>query len=541
MDDLHLRLQELGPAIQKLMTLGGTPGLSLSVATKNQPTYHASYGYRDLESALPVDEHTIFPACSLAKGLCAAAFGILVERGVASWDTLAKDAAPSYRPTDTLLRDHTTMKDLFSHRSGMSSCGNLVNGCEGNVLIKKEDCMRVVNHQVLLPNRLGAFAYNSTAYDVCDEAIEHLSGMSVDAFLRENVFAQLGLERTSMAPPPKVTKNVTKTYNALDDGSPSCIPGPKLGEDGISSGSGGLHSCAADLVKLYNCFVRSLNHKFANPQSSTPDSPLNRVSQIMSAHVPIFPKSRNEISYGLGWARVQLPNTMGHIGLNGRLMPDDMPIVGKGGPSQLVLYHQGTLPGALAVVILVPESESVVVVLSNSLALTDVPDWVSQMVLEQLLDTPSSERIEFSAYAEKSIAINLGWYDRIVNSLGQGRPRDTKLPWPLESYVGTYVNESRLFSVTVTLADSTLSWAFQGLDSERYSLKHYDGDTFTWLQPRNDLSRRGRWVLGNDNDASFWLVSFGVGKSGETGTISWRHDPSLDPIVYIRQPEPKAC
>ena len=539
MESLHSKLQELGPAIQGLMALGGTPGLSLSVATKDQPTYHANYGYRDQEAALPVDENTMFPACSLAKGLCAAAFGILVERGAVSWDTLAKDAAPSYQPADSFLRDQTTMRDLFSHRSGMSSCGNLVNGCEGNILIAKEDCMRVVNEQVLLPGNIGAFAYNSTAYDVCDEAIEHLSGMSVGAFLQENVFAQLGLERTSMAPPPEGTDNVSKAYNALDDGTPVCIPGPKTGDHGISSGSGGLHSCASDLARLYSSFVRSLNHEFENQQSSTPGSPLKQISRLMSAHVPMFTTSINEISYGLGWVRVQLPNTMGHIGLNGRLLQDDMPVVGKGRPDQLVLYHQGTLPGALAVVILVPETESVVVVLSNSLALTDVPDWVSQMVLEQLLDVPSSSRIDFSAYAKKSIASNLGWYDRIVRGLNQRRPRVTEPPRSLISYVGTYVDESRVFSVVVALADGTLSWAFQGRHSEKYLLAHYDGDTFTWLRTRNELSRRGRWVLGNDSDPSFWMVSFSLDEQGRIGTIAWRHDPSLEPILYKRQ-QPKA-
>jgi len=381
MESLHSKLQELGPAIQGLMALGGTPGLSLSVATKDQPIYHANYGYRDQEASLLVDEHTIFPACSLAKGLCAAAFGILVERGAASWDTLAKDAAPSYQPADSFLRDHTTIRDLFSHRSGMSSCGNLVNGCEGNILIAKEDCMRVVNEQVLLPGNLGAFVYNSTAYDVCDEAIEHLSGMSVDAFLREKVFGPLSLERTSMAPPSEGTGNVSKAYNALDDGTPYCIPGPKIGDYGVSSGSGGLHSCASDLVRLYSNFVRSFNHEFENRQFSTPGSPFKQVSHITSAHVPMYATSRNEISYGLGWARVQLPNTMGHIGLNGRLLGDDMPVMGKGRSGQLVLYHQGTLPGALSVVVLIPETESVVVVLSNSLALRTCrigcPRWCS--------------------------------------------------------------------------------------------------------------------------------------------------------------------
>ncbi|KAF4417574.1 Zn(II)2Cys6 transcriptional activator [Fusarium acutatum] len=527
-------LDAFAPAIQELMKLSGTPGLSLSVATKNQPVYHANYGFRDLQNRLPVTEETIFPVCSLAKGLSAAAMGILVDQGIASWEMLVKDATPSFHPNDRYLYNNTTLADIYNHRSGMSSCGNLVSGCEGNILIGKYDCMRVVNHQTLVPAHLGSFAYDSTAYDACDESFKSLSGTSLNDFLQQQVFAEVGLRRTFMKPPPSDTDNVTESHNALDDGTPWCIPGPKLGQDGIGCGSGGLRSCAADLIELYTCFLQSFNHERQRGQTSTPGSPLKQVSKIMSPHVSMLSTERGEVSYGLGWVRVQLPNTLGHIGLNSRLMPQAMPVIGKGVDEELILYHQGTLTGAIASVILIPRTESVVLVMSNSLSLTDVPDWVSQMVLEEIMDVPIKDRTDFIAYAKTSIAINLGWYDRVVQGLTQGQPRTIKPHRPLESYKGRYVDENRVFSVVVTAKEGVLFWAFQGLDSERYKLTHYDGDTFTWLQPRNDLSRRGRWVLGNDNDPSFWKIEFGVDEHGSVNKLLWRHDPSLDPIVYSR-------
>lgn len=73
MDDLSRRLGDCSPAIQELMKLAGTPGLSLSMATKNQPVCHANHGFRDLQNRLGVTEETIFPVCSLARGLSAAA------------------------------------------------------------------------------------------------------------------------------------------------------------------------------------------------------------------------------------------------------------------------------------------------------------------------------------------------------------------------------------------------------------------------------------------------------------------------------------
>lgn len=96
----------------------------------------------------------------------------------------------------------------------------------------------------------------------------------------------------------------------------------------------------------------------------------------MSAKIPMNGPSRGETSYGFGWARVQLPATMGGRGCNPPIMPDGMPVVGKGVPSRLVIYHQGSLPGALATVNLIPDSESAIIILTNSLTRNDMPDWV---------------------------------------------------------------------------------------------------------------------------------------------------------------------
>ncbi|KAJ0137292.1 hypothetical protein HZ326_19728 [Fusarium oxysporum f. sp. albedinis] len=114
MDDLHRRLDDFSLAIRELMKL-------------------------DLQNRLPVTKETIFPVCSLAKGVSAAAMRILVDGGIASWEMLVKDATPSFYPNNIYLYNNTTLADLYSHRSGTSSCGNLVGGCEGNILIAKEE------------------------------------------------------------------------------------------------------------------------------------------------------------------------------------------------------------------------------------------------------------------------------------------------------------------------------------------------------------------------------------------------------------------
>ncbi|PKK42655.1 hypothetical protein CI102_12019, partial [Trichoderma harzianum] len=71
-----------------------------------------------------------------------------------------------------------------------------------------------------------------------------------------------------------------------------------------------------------------------------------------------------------------------------------------------------------------------------------------------------------------------------------------------------------------------LHWAFQGLDSEKFELNHYEDDTFLWLALRNELSRRGRWV-GSDQGPDFWKVKFKAASDAKVDKLYWSHDQGV--------------
>ena len=63
------------------------------------------------------------------------------------------------------------------------------------------------------------------------------------------------------------------------------------------------------------------------------------------------------------------------------------------------------MPGALAAVNPVPETDSAIVVLSNSVTLNGTPDWMGQLVLEEEpLDVP--ERNNYIEAVKCSVAKN---------------------------------------------------------------------------------------------------------------------------------------
>ncbi|KAI0878147.1 hypothetical protein GGS24DRAFT_444577 [Hypoxylon argillaceum] len=100
--------------------------------------------------------------------------------------------------------------------------------------------------------------------------------------------------------------------------------------------------------------------------------------------------SGNENSYALGWARTELPATLGSIGLNPTYVPT-MPLVGEGlKEPKLCLWHQGSNMCSLHFVALLPDTSTAIVVLSNGLANNDVSDWIGQLLLQTILDVPES-------------------------------------------------------------------------------------------------------------------------------------------------------
>ncbi len=458
-------------------------------------------------------EETITPGCLLVKAMTAASIALLVEEDKLTWDTRVKDILSVFEIQDDIIRNHPTVADLLCHRTGMSWDDNYYISTENNLIIRGKDGMKhLSNQEPVLPFR-GQFQYNNLPYEPAGYVIERFSGVTYLAFVTSRLTHPIGMPRISYKIPQAGTDNVATCYNVLDNGTPTPVPCVKTGDNGFGASSGGIRICVKDLLKLYGVLLASANDRFAHEITSTEDSPLKQVSHLMSAKIPMSQPTRSETSYAFGWARVQLPGRMGDIACNPGLMPNGMPIVGKGAPSQLAIYHQRSLPGALAAFLLLPDNESAIVVLTNTLALNDTPGWVAQHVLEELLEVP--DRNDYVAAAKTSVAESVNWYSSTIEELTKNCKADTS-PKNLEDYTGTYWDAIHIVKIDLSLEDGTLYSALQGLPSEEFSLDHYKHDTFTWLH-RNKLAKRGRWV---DQGAEFWKLRF-EGNDGHIERLFW--------------------
>ncbi|KFA45548.1 hypothetical protein S40293_06604 [Stachybotrys chartarum IBT 40293] len=379
------RLEASLPQAKQIMNIAGSCGAAVAVIHEGKLLHTEFIGYRDLENKLPVDDTTIFPCASLTKAVVAAAVALSVEDGHFAWDNRVKDILPHFHTKSEILRNHMTPIDCLSHRAGMQASLYWL-GSMNNVLISCNKSMDFINDLKQIKSFRNEHLYNNLGYEIAGHILDKVTGVPWGNVLQSRIFQPLLMTRTGTRAYFDGGDNVAKGYCALEDTSVVEVVPMLSGDNTVGGAGSAMRSCIRDLVQLYAAFLNSNAHQLENDVTETPGSPLKQVPFLFSSKIAMNRISYHETSYALGWARVQTPAPIGAIGLNPDLVyPDKFPEVARDHPSQLILYHQGRMPGNLAAVNLIPSSKGAIIVLTNCLALNDAADWLGQMYLEDYL------------------------------------------------------------------------------------------------------------------------------------------------------------
>ncbi|RLQ12734.1 class A beta-lactamase-related serine hydrolase, partial [Micromonospora sp. BL1] len=62
------------------------PGIAVAVVEDGEMIFSKGYGEANLEYSIPIDENTVFHACSMTKQFTAACIALLIEEGKLSLD-----------------------------------------------------------------------------------------------------------------------------------------------------------------------------------------------------------------------------------------------------------------------------------------------------------------------------------------------------------------------------------------------------------------------------------------------------------------------
>ncbi|KAH7127289.1 beta-lactamase/transpeptidase-like protein [Dactylonectria macrodidyma] len=463
-------------AIEEICKVSGVAGVSIAVIDQGKTILQDNFGYCDLENREPVTSDTIFPIASMTKSFTGVCINRLRHEGKLSLDDLIVKHIPEAKSQDHVVATITTIADLLRHRTGLQGANNIWLGAQGELL-----------------------------------------------FNRDNILEPLNMTRTIMKNDEVMLEHLSLAYGTLDNRVPYQVPVPGSSASRVMGAAGGLLSTANDLAKYYKALMGSwqTQAKLGEDDAGTRHKP-SMFGQVPWLFTPLqimeMPALR-EKSYAARWARSQLPTTVGDIGINAGLL-EQMPLLAAGINSRLALWHQGSLVGATSFVMMLPETESAVVVLTNTMAINDAADWIGQLLVETLLDAPV--RNDYVAMASLSADSALKRYEELAHKVEEGR-ESKGIGRDLNDYIGSYVGFGGIFRIEVVDSDKGLAILFQGRASQMYQLGHHHEDTFTWFMTWNEQIKNARFIV---TDPAFYFISFQT-EQGKVAALNWVHDASI--------------
>lgn len=366
--------------------------------------------------------------------------------------------------------------------AGITAGNNLWSQKAAKVLVDKSETAKLVGFlQPLAPFR-SSFMYSNWGYGLLDEIMESVSGEDLESLFQRTLFKPLGLKRSSLRAIAGEWENVTKCYQALSDATTYEIPPTPYSTGSARAAAGAVKSTVNDLLQLYGAWMAAANDQASTGQDETPGSPFAHVSAQWTPHN----KVTEESDYGLGWVLTNLPAKVSITSLN-PFEGADVPVLAKGTAPRRLVYHHGSVLGGLSSVYLLPDTETAIVVLGNTFDLFDTADFVSQVLLEALLDAP--EPNEYVERGRRIAASTLSQLPATAAKLEAEQVHGTSPSLPLEAYAGKYYNLAGNFflDVSVLPGGGGLKMTPMSVEASAYDLRHYHHDVFFWPGADRDL------------------------------------------------------
>lgn len=518
------RLQAFGPVLQAITSATGAPSVSLGVSFDGQTIYEWNSGRKTLKQDLAPNLNTVYGIGSLSKIFTASAIGILVDEGRLSWQTPVRDILPEFHSRSQFITEELTVEDLLSHRSGMANSNEWWYGAGGELLINKNQTMSFINGLQPASSLRSRYSYSNWNFAALGEVIERLVGMSYGSFINEKILVPLNMSRTSASHANVDDDNLAVPHAILDDLSAYELPMPKCEDATIMAAAQGIHSTVNDLLKYAHALIGTYHSQLQATDANPRSSPLRGVVKQFSAHTSRGSSSLLQKAYCLGMHRHQLPNQLDGLGCN-TMFVKKMPLLTPGGDVRLLLSHGGSLAGYTTFLSLLPEINCAIVVLVNSIGLGDPAGWINQLVVETIIDSPTPN--DYVALAKEAAHNHCTSFAQLSEQL-EGKRGTEPCSKPLKQYIGRYRSPDQDFFIDVGFRDrdqSKLQIAFQGLDSQLWSLDHYQGDTFLCFNTSfNDLARRAIFTF---LDEDYFQFKFGSNEADDVDKLFWAHDGSL--------------
>ena len=428
------------------------PGLAISVVKDGRVVFAKGYGVRELGRPAPVDTQTLFAIGSTTKAMTAAALAMLVDEGKVRWDDPVTRYLPWFQTGDAYVTRELTVRDLLTHRGGLSNADYL--WYESDIPVA--EVRRRVRFLRPAYSLRSGFVYQNIMYAVAGDVVEAASGMPWAELVRRRILAPLAMTRTVATLRETQTRdNVASPHDRID-GAIRRISNASV--DPVAP-AGSIWSSVADMAKWMRFILDSA--RAADGRQLLKPATWAELLKPQTIVTPqgFYPTARltrpHWTTYALGWFQHDY---------NGRA----------------VSFHTGSIDGMVAIIGLIPDERLGVYVLAN-LDHAEVRHALMYTVFDLWnADPPEAGRGAAGAGRDWSAEL-LKLYGGLQAQADSARGRQeaqrvagTRPTLPLDRYAGTYA-DSLYGAVTVTHERGQLVLR-RGTRSG--ALEHWHYDTF---------------------------------------------------------------
>lgn len=290
---------------------------ALLVIHRGETMYKKAAGQADPERRIPATPHTNFRMASVTKQFTAAAILLLEQRGLLFTGQTLGEFFPGFAPAVSAI----TLRQLLTHTSGIVDYEEVMPEHLQKQLLDADVLELVRSHERIYFSPGSDFRYSNTAFCLLALIVEKTTGKPFADFVEQEIFQPLGMTDSRVYEPAETIPHRAFGY-AMSDGQ------LRFSDQSLTSatkGDGGIYTSIDDFEKWFRLRKTTLGIDFP------------AAFEACAADIPGIADAR----YGWGWFFVQKPGV------------------------PRTLFHSGSTCGFSNMVVEAPESQTLVVFMSN--------------------------------------------------------------------------------------------------------------------------------------------------------------------------------
>ena len=487
------KVERIKQSVNKAMAAFQVPGIAVAIIKDNDVVLSKGFGVLKYGSQEQVNADTLFGIASNTKAMTSALLASLVDEGKLNWQTKVIDIIPEFQLPDAYVTREFTIIDLLSHNSGLGlGAGDLMIWPE--TTLTNKDVIKGLKHLPQVSSFRSEFAYDNLMYIVAGEIIAKLTGQPWQEVIQARIFAQLGMKNTyaKFSLIPETNTNVARAHVPLD-GELHVVGGNFLEK---FSSAGSVASSVNDMslwlkAQLnrgqYDVDGDKTKRLFSEQQSRE----MWQARTLLPVSQKLTEQDKTHFNaYALGWF------VKDYHGVK-------------------VVRHTGGILGMVSKVVMVPEENLAMVILTNQQS-GFAFNALSQQILTEYLELPGKDWVEhYAKLQQKNNADKKAHLLKAAANIDKNSTPSLSLASYAQRYVDNWYGE-----IVINLENDHLVMQFTNTPALHGKLEHYQHNTF--------IVRWDDRTLEADAYVNFNLNPDGSINTVTMKAVSWATDFSFD-------------